>query len=290
MESAGEEHTKQFGRKFTKLRKPNRHASLQYPERLQPGDDAQEDVTAPKGKMSTYMNQSVFGMIAAAGSKSDFHARFDDDSSGSSDDEEEGRKLSETDANEARRTSKDVAEEQRPNQVQSVKSGNESRRKLDMKLRRSLPKLHLRTSKEKKYMSQSSILPSADSESLAKPTHVATPRDAPIMSRMLEAEAQMSSSTADLKASVGLSVVSKTEGLNDIDGTTSLVTRLMEIFGFAKPEEVISGVWVIGYWLLWLLILWQSTHAGSCKAFFSKATCTLQSIISASTHICQKNL
>ena len=290
MDPTGEEHSKKFGRKLTKLRKPTRHASVQYPERLQPGDDAQEDVTAPKGKMPTYMNQSVFGMIAAAGSKSDFHARFDDDSSGSSDDEEDNQKLPVADAQEARRTSKAVAEEQTQTQERSGRPSTNSQKGFNMRLRRSLPKLHLRTSKEKRYMSQSSILPSVGSESSKRAPNVATPRDAPLMSRMLEAQAQMISSTADLKATAGVPETSMIGSLKESDGTTTLVTRLMEIFGFAKPEEVISGVWAIGCWLPWMLMLWQSIPAGSCKVFFSRVTCTLQSIISASTHIYQRNL
>ncbi|MCJ1420466.1 Sterol 3-beta-glucosyltransferase [Xylographa parallela] len=240
MDPTGEEHSKKFGRKLTKLRKPTRHASVQYPERLQPGDDAQEDVTAPKGKMPTYMNQSVFGMIAAAGSKSDFHARFDDDSSGSSDDEEDNQKLPVADAQEARRTSKAVAEEQTQTQERSGRPSTNSQKGFNMRLRRSLPKLHLRTSKEKRYMSQSSILPSVGSESSKRAPNVATPRDAPLMSRMLEAQAQMISSTADLKATAGVPETSMIGSLKESDGTTTLVTRLMEIFGFAKPEEVIS--------------------------------------------------
>ncbi|MCJ1386424.1 Sterol 3-beta-glucosyltransferase [Xylographa soralifera] len=240
MDSTGEEHSKRLGKKLTKLRKPNRHASVQYPERLQPGDDVQEDVTAPKGKMPTYMNQSVFGMIAAAGSKSDFHARFDDDSSGSSDEEEESQKPPGSDAQGAQKTSKDVAEEQVQTQERSGKPSTDSKKKFNMRLRRSLPKLHLRTSKEKKYMSQSSILPSVNSELSKRSPYVATPRDAPLMSRMLEAQAQMISSTADSKASAGVPEASKTGILKESDGTTTLGTRLMEIFGFTKPEEVIS--------------------------------------------------
>ncbi|MCJ1404267.1 Sterol 3-beta-glucosyltransferase [Xylographa trunciseda] len=240
MEPRGEEHSKRFGRKLTKLRKPNRHASVQYPERLQPGDDVQEDVTAPKGKMPTYMNQSVFGMIAAAGSKSDFHARFDDDSSGSSDDEVDIQKPPGLDAGEARRVPKDVAEERTQTPVRSGIPGTDIKTKFDKRIRRSLPKLHLRTSREKKYLSQSTILPSVDPESPKRAPIIATPRDAPLMSRMLEAQAQMKFSTADLKASAGVPEASKKGDLKDPDGTTTLVTRLKEIFGFAMPEEVIS--------------------------------------------------
>jgi len=72
------------GRKLTKkARPPHRLPSAHIPERLRDGDDAQEDVTAPvKGAHGPpqYMNQSVFSMIAAAGSRTDFNARFDESS------------------------------------------------------------------------------------------------------------------------------------------------------------------------------------------------------------------
>lgn len=77
---------KRLGRKLIKKRKPQRSSSLQYPERLKVGNDEHEDVTAAKGMPAQQMNQSVFSMIAAAGSKVDFNARFED---GSSDSEEE---------------------------------------------------------------------------------------------------------------------------------------------------------------------------------------------------------
>lgn len=77
---------KRVGRKLIKKRKPQRSSSLQYPERLKVGNDEHEDVTAAKGMPAQQMNQSVFSMIAAAGSKVDFNARFED---GSSESEEE---------------------------------------------------------------------------------------------------------------------------------------------------------------------------------------------------------
>lgn len=77
---------KKVGRKLIKKRKPQRSSSLQYPERLKVGNDEHEDVTAAKGMPAQQMNQSVFSMIAAAGSKVDFNARFED---GSSESEEE---------------------------------------------------------------------------------------------------------------------------------------------------------------------------------------------------------
>lgn len=56
------------------------------PDRLKDNHDAQVDFTAPPGGSGSreghlqYMQQSIFGMIAAVGSRSDFHARFDESS------------------------------------------------------------------------------------------------------------------------------------------------------------------------------------------------------------------
>ncbi|KAK5258316.1 Sterol 3-beta-glucosyltransferase, partial [Exophiala xenobiotica] len=77
------------GRKLQK-RNPNLHRlpSSHIPSRLSLGADAQDDVTAPsrgRNAPAQYMNQSIFSMIAAAGSRTDFNARFDE----SSDSEEE---------------------------------------------------------------------------------------------------------------------------------------------------------------------------------------------------------
>ena len=59
---------------------------MEIPERFKDGDDADEDITLLPGA-TAYMNQSVFGMIAAAGSQVDFNARFDAQSSDEEDDE-----------------------------------------------------------------------------------------------------------------------------------------------------------------------------------------------------------
>ncbi|MCJ1471426.1 Sterol 3-beta-glucosyltransferase [Lambiella insularis] len=239
MGPANEEHGRKFGRKLLKKRKPQRHASVHYPERLQPGEDAHEDVTAPNGKVPQSLNQSVFSMIAAAGSKSDFHARFNEDSSGS-DDEPDGAGRHEPVANKVEEASKTVADDQQEGQVNESKSTLENIKRIDTKLRRSLPKLNLRTSKEKNYMSQSSILPSTNDSSPKQPIAIATPRDAPVMSRMLEAQAKMGFSSSDLKATAGSSEASKPGQVIGEDSKISLKARLMEIFNFVKPEEVVA--------------------------------------------------
>lgn len=234
-----DDHKTRLGRKLTKKRRSQRQASVQYPERLKVGDDVQEDVTAPKGNIPQYTTQSVFSMIAAAGSKTDFHARFDDESSSSGEEEGDKRKKSDTE---------EVVSEQRPEADVHEKQGDSMKKKFSTrgsrnrpknKLLKSLPKLNLRTIKEKNYMSQSMILPSAEAVTPIGSLRIPTPRDAPVMSRMLEAEAQLSSSLSpkdQILATSNMAGDQKAE-----QDSSSLVTRLREIFGFEQPEEVISG-------------------------------------------------
>ena len=224
------------GRKLTKRRKPQRHSSIQYPDRLKEGDDVQEDVTAAKGQPAQYANQSVFSVIAAAGSKVDFHSRFDDETSDS--DGESGTKPPGISKNK----SASAQLEHAPNVHEDVrrKAAQSKQNPHERSLLRSLPKLNLRTIKEKNYMSQSSLPLDSDHPLSANDHRAATPRDAPLMSRMLEAEAQLNTS-AELPSS-NTSQAQRTK-VSDIDvGHSSLANRLKEIFGFERPEEVISGL------------------------------------------------
>ena len=282
-----EEQKKRVKRKLTKRKKPQRASSVQYPERLQVGDDTQEDVTAPKPKAPN-MNQSVFSMIAAAGSRADFHARFNDDSSGSEEEQEiPGIPGRHTDGDEPNKHQ--LNEEQ----VHIPGGGTGLQRDLvgkhNANLPRSLPKLNLRTIKEKNYMSQSCILPPAGLISPIGSINVATPRDAPVMSRMLEAQAQLRPSTPTI--GLGLST-GQADALDESKKTkpVSLVTRLKEIFGFEKPEEVISGLSFIVAFNFCLLIVYQSILAGFYKVYYCKGICILQRITSASMPIYPRNL
>ena len=197
--------------------------------------------------MPQMMNQSVFSMIAAAGSKSDFHARFDDDSSGS-EDEPELPKLPGIAPHSIDQPAVHTTENLYDDTSKKSKSGKDGKKRHESRLRRSLPKLNLRTAKEKNYMSQSTILQPARDTSPRRPSNVATPRDAPVMSRMLEAQAQMTSSGAGLGR--GTDTAEASEKSEAIQASNNLVTRLMEIFGFERPEEVISGGRTIRLYLL----------------------------------------
>lgn len=221
---------KRVGRKLTKRRRPLRNPTVQYPERLKEGGDVHEDVTATDGKPSQNLNQSVFSMIAAAGSKVDFHARFEDDST---DSEEEDPSKAVHDAQGPVDSEQDAAPTVRQDRgtAHQQSSGNGTVR--------SLPKLNLRTIKEKNYMSQSNHIDSTNPLSPTSGSFSVTPRNAPVMSMMLQAQAQLDISKEGLDPPRELAETSQHPSQQT--GLSDLVIRLKEIFGFDKPEEVISG-------------------------------------------------
>lgn len=223
---------KKTRRKLVKKRMPQRHTSMHFPERFQFGDDAQDDVTATAGKPTQYMNQSIFSMIAAAGSKTNFHARFEDESSDS-----EGN----DDTNKAVTQNVAVPPEflgQRPQEIVMRQATNDEKQIDRRHPMTNLPKLDLRTSKEPQHMSQSSSLPVGPNQSSLESLQQVTPRDAPIMSQMLAAQADLS----PMIEGVGEQhVLNPPDVLANSKGPVTLATRLMQIFGLEVPEEVMSG-------------------------------------------------
>ncbi|KAH0558394.1 hypothetical protein GP486_004947 [Trichoglossum hirsutum] len=225
---------KKVGRKLAKKRKDHSRPLFDVPERFKDGDDASEDVSAPKGQNVQYMNHSVFSMIAAAGSKADFNSRFDSDSSEGEDDEpptgaQQG--LQEP----ARGTGDD-------DRLSGTHTGKHRRKISEHRLFRSLPRLGAKVGKEKSYVpenecgTQEETVPSETGAPAA-----VTPRQVPIMSRLLEAEAQAQLSSSDrgnkLQRPDELEPVEHCEAQRP---ATNLSTRLMEIFEYAEPEDVIS--------------------------------------------------
>ena len=232
---------KMLGRKLTKKRKPLRASSVQYPARLKEGEDAQEDVTAAKGEPAQHLNQSVFSMIAAAGSKVDFNARFEEEESSDSDDENQASANADgVEEHSSHLQTQTQLDKQHEDGLLRREPSRPQGQLVESRSLRSLPKLDLRTIKERKYMSQSLRLPS--SETLSQhdgPTGV-TPRNAPVMSMMLEAQAELTPSTPHLDIK-NTGVIGESQDVIGKETLTSLGTRLMEIFGFEGPEEVVSG-------------------------------------------------
>ena len=225
-------------RKLTKRRKPFRASSVQYPERLKMGEDVQEDVTAARGQPAQYMNQSVFSMIAAAGSKVDFHARFDEDSSESEQEQSATERRPQEIASSSLPVTQQGDDHSQPGSSSGPEWGNDEA--MGAQGRPPSLRLDMSTIQEKDYMSQSTILPSAfRASSPQKSQQYPTPRDAPVMSKMLEAQAELSPST--LLAERPSEDPHESQQSKADQSPTSLALRLKEIFGFDGPEEVISG-------------------------------------------------
>jgi sterol 3beta-glucosyltransferase len=114
----------------------------------------------------------------------------------------------------------------------------EKKKSSESKFRRSLPRLHLKSS------SRGGKSPSRSTSELASPEdspiddkHM-TPQDAPVMSKMLEAEAEFVAETAIQESPK--EIQEKPPAMQRKPSTTLLATRLMEIFGFEEPEKVVS--------------------------------------------------
>lgn len=228
---------KRVSGKLTKHRKEGHQVTMQLPERFKDGDDAEDDVTKPKGHRML-MNQSVFGMIAAAGSQVDFNARFDGQSS---DDEDEAT---------ARPTREHSTEVRKtlPHAISPTSSTNHRKRLSGSKLVQSLPGIgitrsrkdstskHTNTSRLLEDAGQAEDVPQIAHEARSIGSSPSPSRPPPVMSQMLEAKAELSQRPSfeaprdPLERSSRGMTVSK----------SSLAIRLMEIFAFAEPEEVIE--------------------------------------------------
>lgn len=228
-----DELKKRVARKLTKRRNEGHQATMELPERFQDGDDADEDYTAPNA-----MNQSVFGMITAAvGPKVDFNARFD---AQSSDEEDDSRKPT-------RQSSESHINNDSIDQ-RSGKSERHRRKFSESKLIRSFSRLGSKSkSKSSNTVAQGSRSrtpsPVRDSPQESTASDIKSPqfqpRDAPVMSRMLDAQAKLA-----LRPSFDMPRTSK--DLTEIDedeetSSTSLAKKLREIYKFETPEEVVEG-------------------------------------------------
>lgn len=256
---------KRVNRKLSKRpQQPHRIPSAHVPERFKYGDDANEDVTAPSRAGTNaprYMNQSIFSMIAAAGSRTDFNARFDESSdSAEEEDEELSQETSVKGATEtlelARkvRTSTKRAEDS-ASPLRNTKEEKAHERKTSQhRLLKSLPKLSLRSHKEKRAKTEEEAkVDDTHSPECRERRRYLTPRDAPMMSRMLEAQAELSGSDLGSEGTVRSGNVEKGRGGSGSSSpATLLATRLMEIFGFDEPESVVSEY---PCWLLQTVLL-----------------------------------
>ncbi|KAF7548696.1 hypothetical protein G7Z17_g6868 [Cylindrodendrum hubeiense] len=229
---------KRISKKLHKRRREE-HTATVFPEPLRDSDDSAEEEDAPSQgpPMFMNMNQSIFGLIAAAGSRVDFNDRFD----GISSDEEEGHETTQRD------TRADDLAKTSVLKVSSKDKGSRRKKFSDHKLLRSLPTLPKLLPKSKRHSSRLSA-PKEEVEESSEtsasgastpPTFTLTRHDsrqAPMMSRMLEAKAEMSN-----RPSFDVERMSSDASRQSLSADLPpLAKKLMEIFEFDEPEQVIE--------------------------------------------------
>ncbi|KAF1930243.1 glycosyltransferase family 1 protein [Didymella exigua CBS 183.55] len=237
-------------RRLTKKRRDSekepRRLSLDIPERFKDGDDAEDDVTAPKRNNTMSMNQSIFSMIARAGQHSQTDlATMQEAESGDSD--EGGKKrqpyhsldgaarLSRlSSANDFQRRADESQDEQprQEKQHRRVMSGH--------KLLQSLPKLRSKKdvgseSQSMDQMSSSQLLP-------PRPPPPASPSATPSERPKTKPKATPSeiAQVQKLKSSGGRSRHGSSAGTVKASAPITLAQRIRQIFEFEKIEEIIS--------------------------------------------------
>lgn len=211
----------------------NRWVADGLPERFKDGEDAQVDFTAPPRGMGSrdgnvhYMQQSLFSMIAAVGSRSDFHARFDESSD--SDGEAEEHPPEESQPNQVP-PERIPAESKLP--TDSEGRGRRHRRTIsDNRLLRKLPKLGSKNrANESSTRSGSSVVVSP------RRARSMTPRAAPVLSRMVEAQTRFDTTSSTTTSPTRSSKPSQDRPPSS---SSALSTRLMQMFGFEMPEKVL---------------------------------------------------
>ncbi|KAK1593508.1 glycosyltransferase family 28 domain-containing protein [Colletotrichum navitas] len=278
---ADDEVKKRVGKKLVKKRFETNAPAIELPERLKEGDDSrEEDLVPTQGPpMFMNMNQSIFGLIAAAGSRVDFHDRFESSDDDSGDEPDHDRQRDALDDKSRGLAHLLHRRQRRPDAPQpdlskttvlkkdsssfSSKSEKHRRKISGSKLLRSLPALpRLPRHKSKK---EKSNLKSPSSDEVTHPFEArpSQPTDhireeeegeeeeeeeddedgrghrlAPVMSRMLEAKAEMSARPSfDIDR---LSADQLTYSDSAESNSTALARRLQDIFEFDHPEAVIE--------------------------------------------------
>lgn len=223
------------GRKLTKKRKDPRRISLDIPERFKDGDDAQDDVTAPKSRDTFNMNQSLFSMIAKAGSQADLHGRIIEERS------------SESEGEGSRRVAQS-AHGALPGAQKTLEQPAHRRKFSDNRLLRSIPKLSIKSRKEgrssestadEEIMSSSQFLPPRASQDTSERPHIP---DVAAKSRKgkdaaVQKEEKSSKDSRQSKSSVRPENSLSSSKL--ATNSASLAHRLRSIFQFDQLEEVI---------------------------------------------------
>lgn len=255
--------SRRLSRRRRDSRREARGLSLDMPERFKDGDDAQEDVTAPKWNNATSMNQSLFSMIARAGQQSQTDlGTMQEADSGDSEDESK-RKASHRDLDGAARLSRlssanDFQSTKDESHEVAVPKDKHRRTLSENRLLRSLPKLNMSGRKEARseskrtnQMSSSQFLPPNPASSRPPVTSNENPseiRD----SDTTKAPAGEETRIEKGKGRGPKSRPGSTAGLDKTNAPETLAKRIQQIFEFDEVEEVISEY---ACWLLQSILL-----------------------------------
>lgn len=239
---------------------PTPTPTAELPEPLQGSDDETSENAglAKPSPMAVNMNQSIFGLIAAAGSRVDFNTRFDDGSS----DEDEGGSLKPINLRHRDLSQTAIFGSLPPKDKRLGHKTQVPGHRL-LKSFASLPKRKSRSGTGSGRLWE----PTQEVDEQSEPSEPSSPkmpsqhpdedvRIAPVMSRMLEAKAEMASrSSFDIERDSSgpdrtddgeAEDEAEDEAEGDEDGeeedTTALAKKLMEIFKFDEPERVIEGM------------------------------------------------
>jgi sterol 3beta-glucosyltransferase len=239
--------------------KEPRRLSLDIPERFKDGDDAEDDVTAPKRNNTMSMNQSIFSMIARAGQQSQTDlATMREVDSGDSDEEGKRRQPYPTLDGAARLSRLSSANDfqRRTEEVQDDKprQGRQHHRVLsENKLLRSLPKLKSRKDARTEgqsmdQMSSSQLLP-------PRPPPPESPSVTPSGRSSKEEHQATAGEDVQVEKSKGSGRRSRhgsSAGTSKTAALDTLAQRIQKIFEFEDVEEVISEY---PCWLLQSILL-----------------------------------
>ncbi|KAI0505367.1 glycosyltransferase family 1 protein [Xylaria bambusicola] len=253
---------RRLGKKSIRRLKEGRRPTLNFPDRFKDfGDDADEDVLPPSQGPNLFMNmnQSIFGLIAAAGSNVDFNDRFEGQSSDEADedghpDDNDTKGKAKGKGKHPEQVSKSVILKKSSSSKEKNAVDKEESRITNEQLLQSLPQLPQTSTRilSKRSGLRPSRLSSASTKASREMSTSTTPelqlpavesivadraeQVAPVMSRMLEARAEMSSRPSfDLE---GLPKHRQDE-VNET-GHSDLARKLKEIFEFDYPEEVVK--------------------------------------------------
>ncbi|RDA95657.1 hypothetical protein CP533_1219 [Ophiocordyceps camponoti-saundersi (nom. inval.)] len=226
------------------------YAAIEMPEPLKESDSDDEpsphDIPQARRGLSVNMNQSILGLIAAAGSRVDFNERFDDPSSDDDDDDADHRHHRPDPSRDLTQTA--ILDPSAPR-------GGWKKKTHRHRLLKSLSTVSGFRGRPNRPPSSPPDIDDVQADPDALPCPIPSVvldgqdnRLAPVMSRMLQARADMSSRPSfELDpASVD---PSRSEGA---DNATPLAKRLMDMFGFDECEQVIQEY---PCWLLQCVLL-----------------------------------